>query len=169
MPVTVPMSTSDLPAFDDYAMTGRTYRFAEREPLYPFGFGLGYAQISYGALSASTDKLSVEGIVTLRTEVTNGSDVDALETVQCYIEPPRSWPQAPRATLVDFKKVSVPARSTVSVEFKLPASAFVQFDSNGCNVHVPGTYGLVVGPASPGDRATALGAPAPARVGIEVV
>ena len=169
MPVTVPMRTGDLPAFDDYAMAGRTYRFAEAEPLYPFGFGLGYARISYGPLSVSEDRLEAKGMVTVRTEVTNSSDIDALETVQCYIEPPRSWPDAPRATLVDFKKVAVPARSTVSVEFTLAAAAFAQVDSKGSRTHAPGTYGLSVGSASPGDRATALGAPAPARGGIAVV
>jgi beta-glucosidase len=47
------------------------------------------------------------------------------------------------------------------VEFRLPAAAFSQFDAAGHSVHVPGTYGVVIGSASPGPRAQALGAPSP--------
>jgi len=162
MPMTVPHRTADLPPFIDYAMQGRTYRFAEIEPLYPFGFGLGYAKLAYGPLVASTAQLGAGQELTLRTTLTNSSDRAALEAVQCYVQPPRSWPLAPRATLVDFQKVSVPAKGSVTVEFKLPAAVFAQVDAAGRHVHAPGSYGLVVGSASPGPRALALGAPAPA-------
>ncbi len=169
MPMTVPYRTADLPPFIDYAMKGRTYRFAEIEPLYPFGFGLGYAKLAYGPLVASTAQLAAGQELTLRTTLTNSSDRAALEAVQCYVQPPRSWPDAPRATLVDFKKVSVPAKGSVTVEFKLPAAAFAQVDAAGRHVHAPGSYGLVVGSASPGPRALALGAPAPATGSVTLV
>ncbi|HEY5552910.1 MAG TPA: glycoside hydrolase family 3 N-terminal domain-containing protein [Opitutaceae bacterium] len=169
MPVTVPKRTADLPAFDDYAMKGRTYRFAETDPLYPFGFGLGYAKLAYGKLETDAARLAADGAITVRTTVSNKSAGPALETVQCYIEPPRSWPDAPRATLVDFKKIPVPAGSTVEVEFRLPVHAFAQVDAHGKRVHAPGRYNIVVGPSSSSARAIALGAPAPASGEILVV
>jgi beta-glucosidase len=169
MPVTVPKRTEDLPPFDDYSMKGRTYRFAEAEPLYPFGFGLGYAKVAYGALATDAAQIAAGGTVTVRTKIANKSNAAALETVQCYIEPPRSWPDAPRATLVDFKKVSVPAGAEAEVVFRLPAAAFGQFDAAGNRVHAPGRYGIVVGPSSSPARAVALGAPAPATGSIVVV
>jgi beta-glucosidase len=169
MPLTVPRRTADLPPFIDYAMKGRTYRFADIEPLYPFGFGLSYAKLAYGTLDLSATKLAAGKELTLRTSVTNSSDLPALEAVQCYVQPPQSWPHAPRATLVAFKKVNVPARGTVTVEFKLSAAAFAQVDADGRHVHAPGEYGLVVGSASPGRRAIALGAPAPATSSVAVV
>ncbi len=55
LPVTVPYRTADLPAFNDYGMRGRTYRFADIEPLYPFGFGLAYARLEYGPLKLDSD------------------------------------------------------------------------------------------------------------------
>jgi beta-glucosidase len=91
------------------------------------------------------------------------------EAVQCYVVPPRDWPDAPLATLVDFQKVFVPAGGAAGVEFRLPAEAFAQFDKDGRRVHHPGRYGVVVGSASPGARAQALGAPAPAQAGITLV
>jgi beta-glucosidase len=169
LPVTVPRRTADLPPFIDYAMKGRTYRFAEIEPLYPFGFGLGYAKLAYGALAVDTPKLAAGQVVTVRTTLTNSSDRAALEAVQCYVQPPRSWPNAPFATLVDFQKVSVPARGSVTVEFKLPAAAFAQVNAAGEQVHVAGAYGVTVGSASPGPRAIALGAPAPATGSVTLV
>ena len=39
-------NTDDLPDFEDYSMKGRTYRFIETEPLYPFGYGLTYSDVS---------------------------------------------------------------------------------------------------------------------------
>lgn len=162
LPLTVPRSTEDLPPFADYAMRGRTYRFATREPLYPFGFGLGYARLSYGPLALSAPRLAADGDVTLTTTLTNHGDRPVAETVQCYLQPPQDWPDAPLATLVDFQKVTVPAGATVAVAFTVPAAACAQTDAAGQAVHVPGVYGLVVGSASPGARAVALGAPPPA-------
>jgi len=165
----VPMKTEDLPPFIDYAMKNRTYRFAEKEPLYPFGFGLGYAKLDYSPLSVSDASIARDGIVNVRTTISNSSEVDAHETVQCYIQPPRSWPDAPRATLVEFRKVIIPAGGIVNVDFELDSASFAQVDAKGKHVHVPGTYGIVIGPASPGPRASALGAPAPASGEIQVV
>ena len=169
MPVTVPRRTADLPPFADYGMRGRTYRFAEIEPLYPFGFGLSYAKFTYGPLQAGPAKLARDGEVVLTTTLANPSKVAAAEVVQCYVVPPRDQPDAPRATLVDFQKVTVPARGKVEVTFRLPAAAFAQVDAAGERRHAPGRYGLVVGSASPGPRAQALGAPAPATAEITLV
>jgi beta-glucosidase len=169
MPVTVPYSTADLPPFNDYAMRGRTYRFAAAEPLYPFGFGLGYGKPQYGPLKLDASSLAEGGAVTLRTSLRNAGSHAVNETVQCYIQPPRGWQDAPLATLVDFQKIAVPAGATVQVEFRVPSAAFAQFDKAGRKVHHPGRYGIVVGSASPGARAQALGAPAPALGKITLV
>jgi beta-glucosidase len=169
LPLTVPRRTADLPPFIDYAMKGRTYRFTGIEPLYPFGFGLGYAKFAYGPLTLSAAKLAAGQELVARTTITNSSDRAGQETVQCYLQPPRSWANAPLATLVDFQKISVPARGSVTVEFKLNATAFAQVDAAGQHVHVPGSYGLVLGSASPGPRSLTLGAPAPATGTIALV
>ncbi len=162
LPVTVPRRTADLPAFNDYHMRGRTYRFAEIEPLYPFGFGLGYARLRYDRLDVSAAKLAQGETLTVRTMLANSSRVDVDEVVQCYLVPPPDRPDAPRATLVDFKRVTLPAESTALVEFNLAAAAFRQIADDGGPCWLTGRYEIVVGSASPGARAFALGAPAPA-------
>jgi beta-glucosidase len=163
LPVTVPRRTADLPAFEDYRMQGRTYRFAEIEPLYPFGFGLTYGRLAYGQLAASAATLRAGEELTLRTTVTNQGRLAVNETVQCYLVPPRDWPGAPRATLVEFKKVAIAAGATTEVAFRLPSAAFRLVNQHGESVWAPGRFGVVIGSASPGPRAVALGAPAPAQ------
>ena len=159
LPITVPCRTADLPPFEDYSMRGRTYRFAETEPLYPFGFGLSYSSIKYVKLTVETAE---DGTITATTSVSNTGAREVRESVQCYIQPPQDWADAPLASLVDFQKISLPAGSTQEVSFTLPPAAFLQVNADGRHVTAPGTYGLVIGSASPGDRAIALGAPTPA-------
>jgi beta-glucosidase len=169
MPVTVPKSTTDLPAFNDYSMRGRTYKFSKTEPLYPFGFGLGYAQVSYGKLQVGSPKLSAGQKLSVKVTVSNRSASATNEVVQCYLQPPQAWADAPQSCLVEFRKVALPAHGSAEVEFSLGADVFHQVDASGNRVVVPGRYGIVVGSASPGQRALDLGAPAPAASTVEIV
>jgi beta-glucosidase len=162
LPVTVPRRTEDLPPFEDYAMRGRTYRYATVEPLYPFGFGLSYSSLRYGELNLSNSQLAGDQAVVATVTLTNTSSRPVLEAVQCYLQPPRELPDAPLATLVDFRKAAVPAHGSVEITFTLPATAFAQVNAAGQRTRVPGRYRVVVGSASPGPRAEALGAPTPA-------
>ncbi len=169
MPVTVPRRTEDLPAFSDYSMRGRTYRFGEVEPLYPFGFGLTYGRIAYGPFVASAKTLAAAGSVTVRSTVINLGTRAVSEVAQCYILPPRDWPDAPTATLVDFQKISLVPGEKRTVEFTLPAAAFAQTDEGGRRVHHPGRYGVMIASASPGPRALELGSPVPASGTVSIV
>jgi beta-glucosidase len=169
LPVTVPRRSEDLPAFNDYSMRGRTYRFAAVEPLYPFGFGLGYAAIGYTSLALSRSALADGETVEVRAVVQNLGATAAKETVQCYLLPPGDQPDAPRATLVDFAKVDVAPCASAEVVFKLAPEALRQVNARGERVWQPGAYRIFVGPASPGPRAQALGAPAPLVTPLQLI
>ncbi len=169
MPITVPRRTADLPPFEDYGMRGRTYKFSDVEPLYPFGFGLGYAHLTYGGLTLSATRLAQGEALTARTTLTNPTKRPATETVQCYVAPPRASEDSPRLVLVDFQKVDLPAGATVTVEFRLQASSFAHVDASGHRVHLPGRYEVSIGSSSPGARSEALGAPAPAATVVTLV
>lgn len=168
LPVTVPRRTEDLPTFNDYSMRGRTYRYATAEPLYPFGFGLSYAKVSYESLTLSQAKLHARDGLQVRAVVKNHSAVAARETVQCYLLPP-SGADAPRAVLVDFAKVEIAPNASHEVTFELPAEALRQVDVRGERVWLAGAYRIFVGPASPGPRAQALGAPTPLVANVQLV
>jgi beta-glucosidase len=150
-------------------MRGRTYRFAEVDPLYPFGFGLSYATPIYGASSASAGMMAERDTLIVRATVGNLGPRDTQEIAQCYVVPPRIHAETPRATLVGFQKITLPANSIAPVEFRLDADAFRQVNTAGERVWIPGEYVIVIGSASPGGRALQLGAPPPVSVPVRLV
>lgn len=81
-PVTFPRSLEDLPPFEDYAMAGRTYRYLEKEPLYPFGYGLSYTTFACGEPKISGS--FADGAVTLSVEVANTGGRAGDYPVQIY-------------------------------------------------------------------------------------
>ncbi|MEO7413302.1 MAG: glycoside hydrolase family 3 N-terminal domain-containing protein [Opitutaceae bacterium] len=169
LPVTVPRRTTDLPAFDDYRMRGRTYRFAEVEPLYPFGFGLSYANLHYRLLELPAANLPAGRSLALSAIVSNPGTRDVEEVVQCYVLPPRQNSDTARATLVDFRRIRVAAKSAVEIQFQVSSAAFHQVGADGKAAWVAGRYGVQIGSASPGPRAEALGSPAPVIATVNLI
>lgn len=169
LPVSVPRGTASLPPFNDYNMQGRTYRFAKEDPLFPFGFGLSYGKTRYESVDIDRFELNdASDTVRVKAVVANESDIEIHEVVQCYITPPRDWPAAPLATLVEFAKVRLAPKERAEVVFQLPSSAFEQVDENGKRVLHPGEYRIIVGSCSPGRRGLELGAPIPAETTIRI-
>ncbi|MDR1301909.1 MAG: glycoside hydrolase family 3 C-terminal domain-containing protein, partial [Treponema sp.] len=70
LPITFPASTAQLPPYDNYAMQGRTYRYMQEQPLYPFGFGLSYTRFRIDTVMLSTHELSAGSSVQVTVQVT---------------------------------------------------------------------------------------------------
>ncbi|MDF3069523.1 MAG: glycoside hydrolase family 3 domain protein, partial [Polyangiaceae bacterium] len=87
LPVTFPRALSDLPPFEDYAVSGRTYRYLKASPLYPFGFGLSYTTFGYSDLFVSSHDVAVSATssVEVTVLVTNLGDRASDEVVQLYV------------------------------------------------------------------------------------
>jgi len=110
LPVTFYKSVADLPAFDDYSMNGRTYRYFKGQPLWGFGFGLSYSKFQYTALK--TRRTKDGGHVTVR--IKNDSPREGDEVAQLYIA--GGADQAIR-DLRGFERVHLRAGETKEVEF----------------------------------------------------
>jgi beta-glucosidase len=82
LPVTFYQSTGQLPPFSDYSMKGRTYRFFEGKPLYPFGFGLSYSTFEYSNLKLEK---APDGKLLVSVRVRNTSQVAGDEVAQLYV------------------------------------------------------------------------------------
>ncbi|HVQ30975.1 MAG TPA: glycoside hydrolase family 3 C-terminal domain-containing protein, partial [Vicinamibacteria bacterium] len=168
LPVTFPRSTSQLPPYEDYSMAGRTYRYMTEDPLYPFGFGLGFTTFRYGALELSRTAVAVGEAVTAKVAVTNAGRVAAEETVQLYVSDLDAAAHAPRAALKGLKHVRLAAGESRAVEFAVDPSMRAIVDAAGRDVRPRGQFRLTVGGASPGTRAVALGAPEAAQAVLTV-
>jgi beta-glucosidase len=149
LPVTFYRSTDDLPAFDDYSMSNRTYRYFTGKPLFAFGHGLSYTKFAYSGAKLARTKVSRADSITLTVNVKNTSRRDGDEVVQVYFRHVKpSQPQAQLA-LCGFTRVNIPAGKTAPVSFEIPVERFRYWDTSTKSYTVePGAYELLIGSAS---------------------
>jgi beta-glucosidase len=160
LPLTFPRSLDDLPPFNDYSMQGRTYRYAAKEPLYPFGFGLSYTRFAYGDLQLEQEQVVAGENLAFSVTLTNSGDVDGEEVVQVYVSA-LDVPGAPLNSLVAFRRVALRAGERKTLAFEVPAERLALVGEDGVARVVPGRMRVTVGGCSPGGRGVALGAPEP--------
>ena len=128
LPVTFYKSVSDLPAFDDYRMAGRTYRFFTGQPLYPFGFGLSYTTFRYGNVRTSANTLAGGDTVTVSVDVTNSGRVAGDEVVQLYVKHLGSAVTRPNKDLRGYRRITLQPGETRTVTFPLAASSLAYWN-----------------------------------------
>ena len=154
LPVTFYRTAEELPAFEDYSMKGRTYRYMKQDALYPFGYGLSYTDYTYADAMLVSDDIRGEKGVVLQAQVTNAGAVDGIETVQVYVGLERE--AAPNPQLKKIVKVPLKAGETKKIEAVLPREAFMLYDEKGEHVLNPGTYHIYVGGSQPDARSREL-------------
>ena len=157
LPVTLYRSTSDLPAFVDYGMKERTYRYFTGTPLWGFGHGLSYTSFTYAAPRGAAS-VPAGSDLRVQTMVTNTGGRDGEEVAQAYLIPPAAKgggftdPELQRQ-LVGFHRLAVKRGATAKVGFTLDPRAMSIVDRDGRRHVVPGAYRLWIGGGQPGDGA----------------
>jgi len=114
LPITFYKSLEGLPAFDDYAMDNRTYKFFEGEVLYPFGYGLGYIPFNYEMVQAP-EKINAGESYEVKIKVTNPSEMGENAIVQVYLTDKESDVRVPQKALVSFQSVYLEAGTSKEV------------------------------------------------------
>ena len=150
LPVTFYRADEALPAFDDYAMAGRTYRYFEGEPLYPFGHGLSYTTFDYGDVVLDRVRVARDGRLTATVTVRNSGTRAGDEVVQLYLHP--LAPKRTRALkeLRGFQRVQLQPGESRTLSFDLsPARDLRHYDDvAGAYAVDPGRYEVQVGASS---------------------
>lgn len=148
LPVTFYASTEDLPAFDNYSMSGRTYRYFGGKPLYPFGFGLSYTTFAYSGFKATLIG-GAEPLVRCSVTVTNTGDRSGDEVVQVYFRQPLEVKDQPLRSLAGFRRISLKAGETDTVEIDVPVRQLRHFDPRqGGYAVAKGNYLFEIGASS---------------------
>ncbi|NLW96119.1 MAG: glucan 1,4-alpha-glucosidase, partial [Xanthomonadaceae bacterium] len=157
LPVTFYKADEPLPAFDDYAMEGRTYRYFRGEPLYPFGHGLSYTTFEYGDVRLDRATVDAGGRVTATVSVRNGGTRAGDEVVQLYLR--ALEPKRPRAIreLRGFERIHLAPGESREVTFTFtPEKDLRHYDEQaGAYAVDPGRYLVEVGASSADIRASA--------------
>ena len=155
LPLTFYKSVDQLPAFDDYSMSKRTYRYFTGEPLYPFGYGLSFTTFAYS--NARVSPVGTQG-ETVSVDVTNSGGVAGDEVVELYLTHP-GVPGAPVRALKGFQRVHLDKGEKKTVSFTLQARDLGIVDEAGKHRVVPGQVDVWVGGGQPVSR-KGLAAPA---------
>jgi beta-glucosidase len=153
LPVTFYKSVNQLPPFEDYDMRGRTYRYFEGEPLYPFGYGLSYTKFGYSNLTLP-DNIKAGDNVIVSVEVQNTGKIAGDEVVQLYVKDVESSVLVPIHSLQGFKRFHLEPGEKQVVEFKLHPKqlSVIKVNKNDEVNYViePGFFEISVGGTQPG-------------------
>lgn len=163
LPLTFPASLADLPPFEDYSMAGRTYRFSEREPLYPFGFGLSYSRFEYGNFKLAKTELARGEALPVEVTLTNTGAVAAEEVAQLYLSDLEASVTVPRCSLVGFSRVRLEPGESRLLSFVIEPEMMKLVNDQGQAVLEAGQFEVWVGGCSPSNKGVELGAPRPVR------
>ena len=157
LPVTFPVSESDLPPFDNHSLQVTDgyfhgYRWVDREditPLFPFGYGLSYTSFRYANLRLDRSRLAPAGRVRATVDVTNAGDVAGDEVAQLYVGYPHSAVERAVQDLKGFARVHLEPGETRQVAFEIPASSLAYWDVGAAAWTIePTSYVVRVGGSS---------------------
>ena len=150
LPVTFYKSVDELPPFADYSMKGRTYRYFEGEPSYPFGHGLSYTRFEYSDLRLEPTEVGPDQAVEASLSVTNTGRRAGHEVVQLYSRALEARVPMPLKQLSGFERVWLEAGEKRRLVFRLaPAESVGHYDVGARRFTVePGEYEVDVGASS---------------------
>jgi beta-glucosidase len=155
LPVTFYTGVEQLPPFDDYAMKGRTYRYFEGKPLYPFGYGQSYTTFSYSGLTLSKSAIKAGDPLTAEVTVTNTGKREGDEVAQLYLAFPHVA-GAPLRALRGFKRVHLKAGQAQTVQFELKDRDLSMVTATGTPIVANGKYSVSIGGGQPDTEAPSV-------------
>jgi beta-glucosidase len=169
LPITFPRSMDDVPYFGSYAMKGRTYRYAEKTPLYPFGYGLSYTKFAYSEVAVSSARVRAGDGVTVSVTVENIGKVASDEVVQLYVKDLEASCTVPLHDLRGFARVRLGPGEAQTISFDLTARDLALVNDAGKRVVEPGRFRATIGGSQPDPRSAELTGQSPVAIEFEVL
>ncbi|AZQ59364.1 glucan 1,4-alpha-glucosidase [Maribacter sp. MJ134] len=151
LPVTFYKDINDIPAFSDYKMKGKTYRYFKGDPLYEFGYGLSYTKFKYSNIEVPST-LESGNDLTVKVNLENIGDLKGDEVVQVYVQNTNADEFNPHKTLASFERVSFAPGEKKTLTFTIDKEQLSSVNANGEKVMLPGAYNISVGGAQPSEK-----------------
>ena len=134
--------------FTDYSMAGRTYRYYQGTPLYPFGYGLSYGKCSILDVRADGSTACVK--------VRNDGEVETDEVIELYLHDEDSPDATPNPVLCGFKRIRLKAKEEEEFSLTIDPNAFTVVDDEGKRIPGSGKWKLFAGFGAPDERTEEL-------------
>ena len=150
LPITFYTGLDQLPAFEDYAMASRTYRYFKGKPLYGFGYGLSYTTFAYSNLKLSASTLHAGDSLTVEADVKNTGARAGEEVAELYLTPPHT-DVSPNLALGGFTRVRLAPGETKHISLTLDPRTLSQVDDKGVRAVTRGSYKIALGGAQPSE------------------
>ena len=158
LPVTFYQNTAQLPAFDDYSMSNRTYRYFKGTPLWGFGYGMSYSTFKYTNVKLSTSSLQAGTPLTLEADVENTSARPGDAVSELYLTAPAA-PTTPIHALVGVDRVTLQPHQHQHLSFTVNPRSLSVVDAQGKRIIQPGAYTLSLGQTQPNEDPSAQTVP----------
>lgn len=148
LPVTFYSNANHLPAFEDYSMENRTYKFFQEQPLYPFGYGLSYTTFTYSDLNCRETMVPGES-VSVSVTVKNTGRMASDEIVEIYLRDEDASVRVPVHKLVGCKRIFLQPDERKKVTFTIDARQFCIINEDGEHLYEAGFYTIYAGGSQP--------------------
>lgn len=158
LPITFPKNIEQLPAYEDYNMTGRTYKYMTEEPLYTFGYGLTYSELTITNIKIDSEVIKKNKSQEVEATIINEGNHTIEDVIQLYVSIKDNNQSVPISSLKDFKRIKLEPKQSLRISFDIAPDTFNYIDSQGNTKRHKGNAEIIVGNASPGSRSKDLGA-----------
>ncbi|NMA43911.1 MAG: glycoside hydrolase family 3 protein [Oligosphaeraceae bacterium] len=143
LPVTFYRDIKELPDFQDYSMTGRTYRFFAGEVQYPFGYGLSYTTFECTKLSLS-ETLQAGAHCPLAVTWENTGVYAGEDVIQVYVRALAPSTRSPLRQLAAVKRIALQPGATQTCQLEIPSTAFTLINEEGQTFYEEGEWEIQV-------------------------
>jgi beta-glucosidase len=170
LPITIYESTEQLGGFEDYSISGskKTYKYFEGTPLYPFGFGLGYASLNFSLDGKPNLTMKPNDTLEVKLKVMNTSEFIQNEVFQLYVGKTGLNYPTPQYALKSLKNVELLPGKTEYVVFKIAKQHLEQINNNGQKELPNGNYRIYIGTSSASKRNIELGGQLPIELSVNL-
>lgn len=167
LPVTFYKSLENQLPFTDYSMKNRTYRYIEEAPLYPFGYGLTYSDVTVKQAEIKGE-VEIEKDIEVLVTVKNEGKVAVEEVVQIYIKDQQSQYAVRNVSLCGFKRVAVGVNEEKQISISVPFNSLKVVNLEGERILDSTKFTLYVGLCGPDERSVELTGKEPIGIPFEL-
>lgn len=153
-----------MPEFTDYSMKRRTYRYLERKPLYPFGYGLTYGDIQVENVQITGGFGEIQENVQLNIRVKNYGTYATEDVIQVYVKDMDSVHEVKNSRLCGYQRVSLQPGEEKNISLSLTQEAFCVVNEKGERHQEGKHFRIFVGTCQPDERSRELTGKSPITV-----